>query len=50
MNFIHQTLDTLWMFYVFLIRRRVFPKQEAYSSFITEWETFISEELEECIS
>ena len=30
--------------------RRVLPKQEAYSSHITEWEAFISEEVEECIS
>ena len=39
-----------WMFYAFSIRRRVLPKQEAHSFSITEWESFISEELEECIS
>ena len=39
-----------WTFYAFLIRRPVLPKQEVYSSSITEWEACISEELEECIS
>ena len=39
-----------WTFYAFSMKRRVLHKQETYSSSTTEWEAFISEELEECIS
>ena len=49
--FIHKTRATSrkyisMKFYAFSISRRVLPKQEAYSSFITEREAFIIKEPE----